>query len=466
VFRPADARHALLTLLEAEVSTSVEALKARSWWAEVKDLDPNTQIAKIRSTAAMQSLSVFDTILAEAKASGLFDPFLGESLVGVAMALADLLPEPQHPWRLKNDLRGEAMVVVANCRRLGADFSGSKAAIEKARRYLAQGTGDLAPEARLLSIHCSLCTDIGDLEKALIYVRRAVEIFRELEDWQALAHNAVKESGCLLAANQPAAAFEIAHFALERMSSQDFRLRVLAKFILVESLILMERPLEAIPYFMDARALAEQSDPGTRLRSDYFEARLLDGLGYVRESEKLFRKAIRTLFESELYKEAFLTLLTLFECQCRRGALSKAAALCEEAIAATSQTGVACNEQIRRAWEELLAAVRVRQLSESELIQARQFLVRNWSVPRGVLILPRLDTALPASHPSPEPPPPPPLPDQEEATPATFQAARAEYDRRLIAAALEQSGGNLSEASRLLRISRNTLKARMRRYGM
>ena len=39
-------------------------------------------------------------------------------------------------------------------------------------------------------------------------------------------------------------------------------------------------------------------------------------------------------------------------------------------------------------------------------------------------------------------------------------------DRRLVVAALEQSGGNLSEASRRLGISRNTLKARVRLYGL
>jgi hypothetical protein len=204
-----------------------------------------------------------------------------------------------------------------------------------------------------------------------------------------------------------------------------------------------------------------------RLLAVYHEARLLDGLGCARESEKLFRHAIKAFFDQELYKQAFLTLLTLFECLCRRGALGKAAALCEEAIAAASQVGEACNEPIRRVWEELLAAVRVRQLSDAELMQARQYLVRNWSLPAaGAFALPRLEAASAVTGPPPELPPPPPLPQAGQADPESFQAAREEYDRRLLAAALQQAGGNLSEASRLLRISRNTLKARLRRYGL
>ncbi|HSK80056.1 MAG TPA: helix-turn-helix domain-containing protein [Thermoanaerobaculia bacterium] len=462
--RSKDTRQALVAVLEEELNGSVEALKARSWWAEIKDLSPEGQIRKIRSTQALQSLPVFESILAEATVAGRSDPFLGESLIQTALTVADLLPEPRYPRTLKNDLRGEALTVAANCRRLAADFPGSAAAIEQARQYLARGTKDPGLEAGLLSIHCSLCSDTGDFEKALASVRRAVEIFRELEDWHAAAHNSVLEAGCLFAAAQPAEAMERAHFALERMPPQELRLQILAKLIIVESLVLLERPLEALPQFIEAKSLCKEADPRTRLLTDAIEARLLDGFGCVRESEKLFRHTVKTFFDQEQYKQAFITLLTLFESFCQRGALGKAAALCEEAIAATSQAGEACNEQIRGAWEELLAVVRIRQLSESELIQARQFLVRNWSVPSGVLVLPRLQAEI--AVPRPALPEPPPLPAEEDTEPGSFQEAREEYERRLIAAALERSGGNASQASRLLGMSRNTLRAKMRRYGL
>ena len=465
-FRPMETRNALVRLLEVEVGGWTEDLEAGSLWAGIKELSPAEQVKKIRSATTLQSLAVFESILADAKATGRADPFAGESMVRAAWTIVDLLPEPRFPKALKNDLRGRAMTVVANCRRLAADFPGSAAAIEEARCYLAQGTGDPGLEAGLLSIHCSLCTDLGDFEKALTCVWRAVEIFRELEDWQAVAHNAVLEIGCLLAACRPAEAMERAHFALERMPPNELRLKVLAKLGHVESLILLKRPLEALPHLLEAKSLCDQVDPATQLRVLHFEAQLLDALGCVRESEKLFRQAIKAFFDQELYKQAFLTLLTLFECLVRRGALGKAAALCEEAIAATSQAGEACNEQIRRVWEELLAAVSVRQLSESELIQARQYLVRNWSVAGGAFVLPRLEAVTITTSYSPEVPAPPPLTAADEAAPNSFQAAREEYDRKLVATALERAGGNLSEASRLLGMSRNTLKARMRLYGL
>lgn len=169
------ARNTLALFVEAEVRESVDTLKARGWWAEMRDLSPAEQVRKIRSTAALQSLPVFEVILEDARTTGRSDPYVGESLIQAAWTIVDLLPEARYPKTRKNDLRGQALTVVANCRRIAAEFTASAQAIEAARRYLAQGTGDPGLEAGLLSIHCSLSTDTGDFELALTYVRRAVD---------------------------------------------------------------------------------------------------------------------------------------------------------------------------------------------------------------------------------------------------------------------------------------------------
>ena len=462
-----DPRDALAALVKGDAWLRSEALKARAWWADIRGLSPAVQIKKIRSVAALRDLPVFEAILSEARAVGRSDPYLGESTAWVAFAVADHLPEPRFSEHLKSDLRGEALTLIANCRRIKADWPGSTEALAEAQQYLSRGTGDPALEAGLLSIHCSLCTDTGRIEEALALVRRAVKIFGDIEDWHGLAHNRVLEAGCLMAADQPVEAIERANAAIERIPPHEIRLQSLARFIIIECLVLLARPQEALSRFMEGKPIFDQAgDLGTRLRAASLEARVLDGLGCNRESEKLFRDTVKVYFDHELYKEGFITLLTLFECFCRRGALGKAAALCEAAIAATSEAGAACNDQIRRAWEELLAAVRVRQLSETELLAARQYLVRNWSVPRGgALALQRIAVAPARETAALEPPPPPPVPPAE-AGPNRFQAAREEYDRQLITAALEHAGGNISEASRLLDMSRTTLKARMRLYGL
>ena len=66
----------------------------------------------------------------------------------------------------------------------------------------------------------------------------------------------------------------------------------------------------------------------------------------------------------------------------------------------------------------------------------------------------------------PEPPAPPPAPAADELRSSGYGNALAAYERQLIEAALQETGGNISEASRLLKISRNGLKRKIRRHGL
>jgi DNA-binding NtrC family response regulator len=47
-----------------------------------------------------------------------------------------------------------------------------------------------------------------------------------------------------------------------------------------------------------------------------------------------------------------------------------------------------------------------------------------------------------------------------------YQEVLDAFDRRLVQAALAQSDGKIRETARLLGIARNTLKAKMKRYGL
>jgi DNA-binding NtrC family response regulator len=56
----------------------------------------------------------------------------------------------------------------------------------------------------------------------------------------------------------------------------------------------------------------------------------------------------------------------------------------------------------------------------------------------------------------------PPLPDEHPATPGGL----ADQERRLVARALEQAGGNQSHAARILRIGRDALRYKIRKYNL
>ena len=59
-----------------------------------------------------------------------------------------------------------------------------------------------------------------------------------------------------------------------------------------------------------------------------------------------------------------------------------------------------------------------------------------------------------------------PVPRPKSPGSGGYQGALAAYERQLIEAGLKETGGNISEASRLLRLSLNALKVKIRSYGL
>ncbi len=83
-------------------------------------------------------------------------------------------------------------------------------------------------------------------------------------------------------------------------------------------------------------------------------------MGYIRESEKSFRETFGGYIEEELYKDAFLTLLTFFETLVKRGAYRKAKQVYRQATDLLAQSG--SHEQMRQVWSQLLQAIEAESL--------------------------------------------------------------------------------------------------------
>jgi DNA-binding NtrC family response regulator len=167
-------------------------------------------------------------------------------------------------------------------------------------------------------------------------------------------------------------------------------------------------------------------------------------------------------------------LLTLFELTFRRGALDKAARVCEEAIEMIEQAGADRHAQMMELWRNLLTLVNARRLTEQGLLEARHSLVRCWAASAqarplelpGVAWKSELPDPAPESHPSQQflAPAPPPAP--AHLAPGDYEEALERYDREVIAAGLAQGQGRIGETSRLLGIDRRTLQAKMKRYRL
>ncbi|HEY0554979.1 MAG TPA: hypothetical protein VGG20_11980, partial [Thermoanaerobaculia bacterium] len=178
-----DARDALIALMEIQEQRSIGWLRAKAWWAELKDLNPREQAEKVKSVAAIHQQEFIETILREAKLVGARDPYSGEHLAMTAHRLVDNLPSAH----AKDGLRLSAMTIVANSRRLASNWQGSFEAISSASSYLSAGKIEPSAEAYLLSVHASLLGSTGHLEAAVLLANRAGCICRNAGDLKGLA---------------------------------------------------------------------------------------------------------------------------------------------------------------------------------------------------------------------------------------------------------------------------------------
>jgi len=378
-----DDRDALIVLMEIEERQSVGALRAKGWWAELRDLSPRDQAEKVSSVAAVQKKEVFEEIVQEAKHLGPIDPFAAEHLAMSAHLLVDRLPASEFPGRVKEGLRLSAMTVVANSRRLASNWTGALSAISEAQRCQARGQPSTTERAYLLSIHASLLCDLGQLDESISLVIQAAGLYQSIGDPKGVAAMKVQASDALYGAGKADEAIKMAEDALALLSSDSeaVRLKLLARSIIIESMVALGRPTAARRRYEATKHLYhEVGGRLTLLRGEYLEAKLLDALGHARESEKLFRKAIDGVTEMEVYRLSFLFRFAFFESLFKRDALGKAARLCEESIELLQITK-GSHAQMSQVWKDLLAAVKAEGLKEYHLAIMRDYLVRHWAAP-------------------------------------------------------------------------------------
>jgi tetratricopeptide (TPR) repeat protein len=372
----------LAGLIEQEQQSETEALRADCWWLEMKDtLSLPQQIKRLESVPTLRTVHMVNAVLDDCEQTAFSDPHQAEQEALLAQRLIALLPSQRLPQHLRSGLEGRSLTIIANCRRLLQKWKGAEEAIGKAEECFKNGSGDLGREARLLSVHASLCCDLGNPSQALTLLSRAAANCRAINDWEGVARLAVQEAGTLFASGKAEEAMSRAEEVLAlRSILVSRRLEFLARSIITESLAVLDRPLEALLSFIDSKPLHYEF-PEYRLRISYLRARVLDALNLPREAERLLRVVAHRNMNTEQYKEAFLTMLTLFEMHFKRGNLDKAEEVCTETLKMFERSGEACHAQMVKVWEELQRMVQGRRLTDPELRDVRQYLVWYWSVP-------------------------------------------------------------------------------------
>jgi hypothetical protein len=85
--------------------------------------------------------------------------------------------------------------------------------------------------------------------------------------------------------------------------------------------------------------------------------------------------------EEELYKDAFISLLTFFETLVKRNALRKSKQVYNEAADLLAQAGAGSHDQMRQVWRQLLRQIDGDSLKDYQLQEVRQYVYRHWNTP-------------------------------------------------------------------------------------
>lgn len=378
--RVAGALQLVFDLIERERQWGVESLAAMAEWADLRHLPSRRgQRDRVRLTKACHTLAFFNLVLGELKEEHSWEE--AEFLAGLAILSGEGMSQRRQIAQASHhDLQAEIWTAVANARRRAAEWKRAHQALANAERYLKEGTGDPRLEAGLLSITASTLADQGQASQALDSLERCRAIYEGLSEWALLAR-ALVQTANVLESIDPAKGLAALDRAVPLIPGDDSYLKLLAELLRVECLIGVGKPSEALQVFRRcSRLLVANPRARMRIRGRFIGAKLLDAIGFRQQAERLFDEVVNGDVEHELYKDAFLDLLYLYEFHMQAGDLEKAARVCRRALTDSALSAVA-HEQLQALWTQLLDAAQRQAISQDLLRDLRRYLSVHWKHP-------------------------------------------------------------------------------------
>ena len=108
-------------------------------------------------------------------------------LAALVLVCADLLSPARHAPPVVKDLKARAWATAGEARLRQGDLAGAEEALRAAAACLAQGTGDLLVEARLLEFEASVRSHKGRAGEAAALLKMAAARYREAGESELLA---------------------------------------------------------------------------------------------------------------------------------------------------------------------------------------------------------------------------------------------------------------------------------------
>jgi tetratricopeptide (TPR) repeat protein len=150
--------------------------------AELLALPPEQWEERLRRSACYQTWGVCELLLARSAEAA--DAAAAGRLAALSLAGADRLDPALHASSVVADLRARAWAAAGDARRRQGKLAEAEQALRDAAACLAQGTGDLLVEARLLAFEAALRREQGRTGEAVALLKMAAARYRETGEVQ------------------------------------------------------------------------------------------------------------------------------------------------------------------------------------------------------------------------------------------------------------------------------------------
>jgi tetratricopeptide (TPR) repeat protein len=359
----------------AEDEKLIEPVLARARWSLIRRETRKKQHTWVAESPECHTKSFFEVLLTDMGATGPREE--SEFIASLALTAVQAMDEPA---TVKHALQAQVWTEIANASRIDIEWNRALAALRHAEEHRSQGTGALLLKGKIQSVAASLKADQGHRSEAIAMLKECQRLYEVEKAWPLVARTLVQMAHTLVD-SEPERGLALVEQALPMIPPADSVLRWLAESNRTECLIEMGEIGQALQAFHLAETLraARPRADAARL-SDFTAARLLEGLGRIKEAEQLFDAVIADAFAHEAYREACLDLLYFFGLHVRTGATEKAVALCRFAIAQLDLYDVG-HEQLRAVWKELMAAAKRQAVGLEALAEVREFLKVHWKKP-------------------------------------------------------------------------------------
>jgi hypothetical protein len=201
----------------------IEPLAARAEWSLLRRAPKREQLRRISGSSACHSTAFVEVLFAHVRDAGSRQ----ESEFTASLALAAIQAMDERA-EVKHDLQAQLWTEIANSSRLDAEWKRALAALDRAHKHLAAGTGNPLALAKTQSVTASLHADQGQRSVAVTLLEECVRLYEREGAWPLVARTLVQMAHAL-ATTEPARGLALIERALPLIPAADSVLRWLAE---------------------------------------------------------------------------------------------------------------------------------------------------------------------------------------------------------------------------------------------